>query len=629
MPNISRLRLGASSWRTGYLNQTAGGLALIHAGSSLEFAFGAAGAGAGPHQQAELYNGADYYPYLVGTAGPWDFSSGELVWHNAAWPDWTTVAGGAVSSGSIAFGVVLYNLVDTDQGNWEVDWGVQVQVASGVVTSAHADAFLLDATGGRRSLIDPAINGGGSFSEHIGGLTGPTLIPTPVELYTWVRLRSVGGLIFYETSRDGTTWAFVHGSAGSAPDLGGDSMPMSDLLRAGLSTVGVQFYASRTPGYGSGSWIVDHVNTAPYPTGGGDPTADTVWVAYGFDAAGQTGRGEFGPTGTYLGADEPLPGPVLFPRDVDIVQLATGANQSAGVSADGHLYVWGDCFVDTDQGFFGDQLVPPFTDFDPTLGDPPLSQRAVAVPTLLAYDDATTVVQCAVGNSALFWLKADHTVWGVGTNLNGEFGTASSGEYFGSPVQLAVGTDVAWIAACLGRPGLFCVGTDGLAYFAGNDFYAMSGRLNAPTFAGGPATGAGGPTWPDGYGGGADPGPDTSQLTFLAVPGVAGITQLSVDGQTALAIAAQGTLYIWGWDLSAAAVPAPLSLGGMSNLALPPVALQGGGGSIISQPFVTVSSPSGGAVGSGVAVPGHWAAANTSLTATGAVTIEPPLPTPP
>jgi hypothetical protein len=589
MPNINQLRLGAG-WTTAYDTNgsgggVAGGLLATMTATSLDFALGTVGTGSIFSQEADVRNGDDYQAFLLGTAGLWDFTNGELVWHNAAFPDLSAVEGGAASGGHVIFGVVLYNIENTDVGNWQIVW--QVVKLDGV--DPYVQVYLINETG-QYPLIDSAITGGGTDHESFGGTTGPTHIPTPIEMFNWVRLRSAGGLIFYETSRDGTTWAYVQGSAGSAPDLGGNSVPMSGLMLGALRTVGVQFYLRRTPGYASGNWTVDNLNTAPYPTSAGDPTSETIWVSYGFDPAGQTGRGEFGPTGTYLGLDEPRPAPVLFPADHDVEVLAVGSNQSAAVLDDGHIYVWGDCLVAPDQGFFGDALVPPFgPPFDSANGDPFSAARALAVPTLLEYDDAVAA-HLAMGVSALFWVKPDNTLWGVGLNANGEFGTGSSGEYFGAPHHIDIGVGVIGAQACLGYPGLFAIGADGKAYFAGDDHNAMSGSGVA----------------------------GTHQLTFAVVPLVTDIDYISANGITALAIAHGGTVWIWGHDMSRTGSPltAPVPLGET-------IVITSGSGSYTthSEAFASASYPNPTGT-----VRFFGSPTDTSLTMTTAQVLSPPLP---
>ncbi|RZK61278.1 MAG: RCC1 repeat-containing protein, partial [Hymenobacter sp.] len=219
------------------------------------------------------------------------------------------------------------------------------------------------------------------------------------------------------------------------------------------------------------------------------------------------GGNGYGTLGNGTTTDSRTPVPVsqgLAPAGTRYVQVATGNTHSLALAADGTVYAWG-------RNKYG-QLAGIHTfNYTP---EPILPGAAPA---------STRYVQVAAGGDYSLGLTAEGTLYGWGHNIYGELGTgtidAASAPVAVSQGAIPAGTRFVQVAA--GTQHSLALAADGTLYAWG---YNTSGQLGNGTIS-------------------------ASSLTPVAVSqGTTRFVQIAAGAAHTLALAADGTLYAWGYN---------------------------------------------------------------------------------
>ncbi|MDB6155312.1 MAG: Repeat family protein, partial [Chthoniobacteraceae bacterium] len=221
---------------------------------------------------------------------------------------------------------------------------------------------------------------------------------------------------------------------------------------------------------------------------------DGTVLAWGSNARGQMGRGT-------TDAEQLLP--IRVEQLTDIVAVAAGDTHNLALDASGRVWTWGD----NTYGQLGNGSVGG------------LSNLPVLIPGL------ANVVAIASGAKHSLALTMDGSVYAWGVNADGQLGTGS----INTESKPAL---VAWQGASSGMPRMtriaagaehsMALGSDGSLWLWGSNIYGQLGTGNSIGI--------------------------TSPYKATAIP--AQIVEIAAGGKHSLALAADGTVFSWGWDVS-------------------------------------------------------------------------------
>ena len=255
-----------------------------------------------------------------------------------------------------------------------------------------------------------------------------------------------------------------------------------------------------------------------------------TWYSWGYNDYAEPGR-----SGWVSGTTTPLldAQPTSFPGGVDIAHLVVGNTEGVACSTSGDVYCWAYLpagNTSLGQCRFGNQFTYP--------------PNALNPPTKLNYAESVGAVEVAMTQQGTFWRRSDGTVWGVGYNQNGEFGTGEAATtYHGTPIQLT--------GLPAGVTHIFAK-DDGLSTWAIDG----SGRL---WMAGNSANGEDGSALNHG-----------NKLTHALVAGMPAttVTQVAFDYRTVYALLSDGTVWTWGRNPLTGTTPllAPAALSGITGI---------------------------------------------------------------
>jgi alpha-tubulin suppressor-like RCC1 family protein len=198
--------------------------------------------------------------------------------------------------------------------------------------------------------------------------------------------------------------------------------------------------------------------------------ADGQLLAFGSNDVGQLGIRLFE-------AAVAVPRPVAIPAGVRIAHIACGHRQSAAVSVDGRVYLWG--------GGVDEALGLPMT-------SPP---RLVTTPTLVSGLSSVVTVSVACGGAHTLFVSATGAVFAAGSNVYGQCGVdahASTGlvrlarAHFGGDAVHHVAAGEKHSAALTASGAVYCWGDDSQRQCAG----ALTGICSRPRSVDIPSGGA-------------------------------------------------------------------------------------------------------------------------------------------
>ncbi|MCL2680585.1 MAG: hypothetical protein FWF11_03830, partial [Coriobacteriia bacterium] len=264
------------------------------------------------------------------------------------------------------------------------------------------------------------------------------------------------------------------------------------------------------------------------------------------------GGNTFGATGLGTDFDEQLI-PAQVGSDADWVSVTAGDFHSLAIKSDGTLWAWGD----NDWGAAG-------------LGD---TVNAQLVPAQVGSD--TDWVLVSTGNTTSHAIKADGTLWSWGEARSGRAGIDTTEIVQYVPVQ--VGSDTDWAAVSAGGNHSIALKTDGTLWSWGNNQFGATGIVGLPigtsldaaqwtpaqvsSDTNWASVSAGwqhslalksdGTLWSWGWNSGGRTGLGTytgNQLTPAQVGTATNWRQVSASNAAALALAADGTIWSWGWN---------------------------------------------------------------------------------
>ena len=227
-------------------------------------------------------------------------------------------------------------------------------------------------------------------------------------------------------------------------------------------------------------------------------TADGLLFGWGYNGNGQLGDG----TTTDRATPVPVAGGAA-PPGTRFTQVATGANHALALAADGTVYAW----CSNISGQLGNGTTAPSL-----------------VPVAVAAPAATGYTQAAAGFQHSLALRADGRLFGWGRNVAGQLGDATTTNRL-LPVAVLPGS----------------AGTPFVQVSAGTDFtvgLTANGTLHG---------------WGRNTFGQLGDGTTASRTTPVAVaqgaiPVGTGFTQIASGDGHSLALAANGTIYAWGYN---------------------------------------------------------------------------------
>lgn len=353
--------------------------------------------------------------------------------------------------------------------------------------------------------------GSNNFGELGKGTTSDSSTPVKLTSISGVNAVTGGNDHMVALKSDGTVWAWgynYHGELGNGTKTGNtaNSTPGQVLTAASTPLTGITAVRG-------GFWH----NLALKSDG-------TVW-AWGNNDYGQLGNGSVTPS--YGG--------VAYAAQVtglsNVVSIAAGHWHSVAVKSDGSVWTWGLNYTSWDANRNGQ------------LGDGTTTNRLTPVRVLgvggVGY--LSGVVKAAAGSSFTLALKSDGTVYGWGTNLEGELGNGNKTTSL-TPVQAGVSniTDLAagyWLSLALK--------SDGTVWAWGQNDMGQLGNGTTQAL--------------------------TGVSTPAAVSGLSSVTAIHAGANFGLAQKSDGTVWAWGENASG-----QLGNGSTSNSSTP-VRSQGGG----------------------------------------------------
>jgi alpha-tubulin suppressor-like RCC1 family protein len=218
-------------------------------------------------------------------------------------------------------------------------------------------------------------------------------------------------------------------------------------------------------------------------------TDGTLWT-WGTNTYGQLGTGT---TSNYSS-------PVAVPGgDTNWSQIAVGASMMAAVKTDGTLWTWG-------RGVFGQ------------LGNSSTANTSSPATVSGGGTNWSQVACCQAGGYYIAAIKTDNTLWVWGYGNVGKLGTGSTTDY-SSPVQLSGST---WSQVSLGANHTAAIKTDGTLWTWGYNLHGELGNGTTVNTSTPGSVAGGGTTW----------------------------LQVSVGSSSAAAIKTDGTLWVWGYNIS-------------------------------------------------------------------------------
>jgi len=231
--------------------------------------------------------------------------------------------------------------------------------------------------------------------------------------------------------------------------------------------------------------------------------ADGTAYAWGWNYSGQLGNNSttdsYAPVAVSLGA---------LPTGTRLVQVAAGGYHSLALAADGTAYAWG-------YNYFGQLGNNSTTD----------SHAPVAV-SLGAIPSGTKLVQIAGGASYNLALAADGTAYAWGSNNFGQLGNNSTTDSH-TPVAVSLGalpTGTRLVQLAGGGSHSLALAADGTAYAWGRNNFGQLGN-NSTTDSSTPVA-----------------------VSLGAMPAGTKLVQVAVGDSHSLALAADGTVYAWGYN---------------------------------------------------------------------------------
>ncbi|MEN3540807.1 hypothetical protein AAH991_37235 [Microbispora sp. ZYX-F-249] len=265
-------------------------------------------------------------------------------------------------------------------------------------------------------------------------------------------------------------------------------------------------------------------------------TAAPAWThaaAWGFNTSGQLGDG------TQISRGSPV---AVAEAGRGFVKVASGADHSVAIAADGTLWSWGA----NDQGQLGDGTAT---------GRPAPAQ----VPGM------TNITEIAAGRGFTLAVRSDGTLWSWGRNDSGQLGTGAANVSQPVPRQVPGLTGITDVAA--GTAHGLAARSDGTAWAWGlNDSgqlgdattisrptpVPVAGLTGVAAVAGGLvhslALRSDGTVWSWGSNGAGELGDGTvgNRLTPVKALKVAHITDIAAGERHSLAVSGDGTLFAWG-----------------------------------------------------------------------------------
>lgn len=407
------------------------------------------------------------------------------------WPRLTSV----VAAGLVAFGLVVpVSKVAADPapttGPTQGGTSVSDTVRGVTFTQVSAGAY---------GSMTP---GAGSYSEALGsdgniyvwgnndngrlgiGSTTTASVPTPTKLAAPAGVSfkqvSAGGYHSLALTTDGQVYAW--GTNGSG-QLGNNSTTNSP------APVKVQIPAGVTIAQVSAGNDVHSLALA----------SNGTLYAWGANYSGQLGNGTATNSLVPVVVNAPATG-------VTFTQVAANSDFSVGLGSDSKVYAWG-------------------TNWSNQLGDGTTTTRNV--PTPVQGLPAAAIKKVAADQWSGFAIAADGSLWGWGTNNNGQLGVGDMNNRT-TAVKTQAPSGVTFSDVSASSATTVAIGSDGKSYAWGNNQYGQFGN--------GPST----------------VGNNKASALPLPVTMPAGVTfsQLSAGANLTLAVGSDGNTYAWGRNAS-------------------------------------------------------------------------------
>lgn len=422
------------------------------------------------------------------------------------------------SDASALSGTTYYYYVTAVAGALESIPSNKVAAQAGTSTGGGTSASTMKSVGGGYYHSAALGNdgsmwswGSNNFGELGKGTTSDSSTPAKLTSISGVSAASGGNDHMVALKSDGTVWAWgynYHGELGNGTKTGNTANATPGQVMTAAATPLTGITAVR-----GGFWH----NLALKSDG-------TVW-AWGNNDYGQLGNGSVTPS--YGG--------VAYATQVtglsNVVAIAAGHWHSVAVKSDGSVWTWGLNYTSYDANRNGQ------------LGDGTTTSRLSPVRVLgvggVGY--LSGVVKVAAGSAFTLALKSDGTVFGWGTNLEGELGNGNKTTSL-TPVQAGVSniTDLAagyWLSLALK--------SDGTVWAWGQNDMGQLGNGTTQAL--------------------------TGVSTPAAVSGLSSVTAIHAGAIFGLALKSDGTVWAWGENTSG-----QLGNGSTSNSSTP-VRSQGGG----------------------------------------------------
>lgn len=422
------------------------------------------------------------------------------------------------SDTSAVSGTTYYYYVTAVAGTLESIPSSKVVAQAGTTTGGGTTVSAMKSVGGGFYHSAAIANdgsiwtwGSNNFGELGKGTTSDSSTPAKLTSISGVSAASGGNDHMVVLKSDGTVWAWgynYHGELGNGTKTGNtaNATPGQVMTAAATPLTGISVVRG-------GFW-----HTLALKSDG------TVW-AWGNNDYGQLGNGSV--TSSYGG--------VAYAAQVtglsNVVAIAAGHWHSVAVKSDGSVWTWGLNNTSWDANRNGQ------------LGDGTTTTRLTPVRVLgvggVGY--LSGVVKAAAGASFTLALKSDGTVFGWGTNLEGELGNGNKTTSL-TPVQSGVSniTDLAagyWLSLALKSDGtVWAWGQNDMGQLGNGTTQALTG-ISTPA----------------------------------AVSGLSSVTAIHAGVSFGLALKSDGTVWAWGENASG-----QLGNSSTSNSSTP-VRSQGGG----------------------------------------------------
>jgi alpha-tubulin suppressor-like RCC1 family protein len=381
-----------------------------------------------------------------------------------------------------------------DATNQNVAWTSSAPAVAAVVPAGPSSAFVTAVAAAGSAVITATASDGG-WTAACAVTVGPHDVPVfDIGLNRQSISLFPGGshpliaVVAPVNATEGLTWTTSDGAVATVADTGRNVLVMG--VAAGTATITVTASGGKTA---SCAVTVEDGQAAvvanPTTIAGGYEHSLAVKVdgsiwIWGINEYGQLGDGTF----------EPRNVPAQLGEDTDWVAVSAGYRHSVALKADGSLWAWGE----NDVGQLGDGS---WTDRN--------------VPTRVGADSDWAKVSVSWAHTHA--IKADGSLWAWGFNNTAQLGDGTSAN---RNVPTRVGADTDWTAVSGGGNHTMAIKENGTLWAWGDNWYGQLGLG----------------TW------------DDRRAEPVQVGTDADWTLVSSGINHVLALKADGSLWIWGWN---------------------------------------------------------------------------------